>query len=65
MNTSNEIRVDLAEMKTIRKTLHQYPELGLTETRTAQFIEDHLKAFGVSGTPRVSQNRCCGYPAKR
>ncbi len=46
MNIPDEIRVDISEMKAIRKELHRYPEIGLEETRTAELIGDHLEALG-------------------
>lgn len=46
MNSADDIDVDLSEMKAIRKELHRYPEIGLEETRTAEFIGDHLEALG-------------------
>lgn len=46
MNDSDDIRVDLSEMKAIRNELHRYPELGLEETRTADFITGRLDAWG-------------------
>ena len=46
MNIPDDISVDLSEMKAIRKELHRYPEIGLEETRTAEFIAGHLDALG-------------------
>jgi hippurate hydrolase len=46
MNIPDDIRVDLSEMKAIRKELHRYPEIGLEERRTAELIGDHLEALG-------------------
>jgi len=46
MNSSVDIDVDLSEMKAVRNQLHRYPEIGLEETRTAEFIAGHLKALG-------------------
>ena len=46
MNIPDDIRVDLSEMKAIRKELHRYPEIGLEETRTAELIGDRLEALG-------------------
>ena len=46
MNIPDDIRVDLSGMKAIRKELHRYPEIGLEETRTAEFIAGHLDALG-------------------
>ncbi|MBD2485898.1 M20 family metallopeptidase [Planktothrix sp. FACHB-1365] len=30
-----------------RRRLHQYPELGFTETLTAEFVSQHLKKWGI------------------
>ncbi|MCD4720111.1 MAG: amidohydrolase [Desulfobacula sp.] len=46
MDGLEKMKNDLPEMKAIRKRLHQYPELGLEETRTSEFIADHLNALG-------------------
>lgn len=46
MNDLKKIRVDLPEMKAIRRKLHQYPELGLEEKWTSEFIAHHLHALG-------------------
>ncbi len=46
MNDSKEIRVDAVEMKSIRRKLHQYPEIGLEETRTSEFVAGYLHSLG-------------------
>ena len=46
MNIPDDISVDLSEMKAVRNELHRYPEIGLEETRTAEFIAGHLDALG-------------------
>ena len=46
MNDSKKIRVDLPEMKAMRRALHQHPELGLEEKWTSEFIADHLDLLG-------------------
>ena len=46
MNCPDDIGVDLSEMKAVRNKLHSYPEIGLEETRTADFIAGHLDALG-------------------
>ena len=46
MNIPDDISVDLSEMKAVRNELHRYPEIGLEETRTAEFIVGHLDALG-------------------
>ena len=41
---ANEIKEELIE---IRRTLHQYPELGFQETNTSKFIKDFLIKEGI------------------
>lgn len=41
---ANEIK---EELKNIRRTLHQYPELGFEETNTSNFIKNFLKNEGI------------------
>jgi hippurate hydrolase len=43
---TDEIRLDLSELKEIRHTLHRHPELGFEETRTADFIAGRLRSLG-------------------
>lgn len=44
---SDEVREHAEELIAWRRELHQYPELGFKEERTAKFIEAKLKSFGV------------------
>lgn len=44
---SDEVRENTGELIAWRRELHQYPELGFKEERTAKFIEARLKSFGV------------------
>ena len=46
MDNSGDIRVDLPEMKAMRREFHRYPELGLEETQTSDFIAGHLETLG-------------------
>ena len=41
---ANNIKDELIE---IRRTLHQYPELGFEETNTSKFIKDFLRKEGI------------------
>lgn len=41
------------ELKDIRRDLHKIPETGLKEWKTAQYIEDKLKSFGIQNIQRV------------
>lgn len=36
------------ELKEIRRTLHQYPELGFEETNTSNYIKDFLRQEGIA-----------------
>lgn len=36
-----------------RRQIHQYPELGFRETRTASYVVDHLREMGIEVTPGV------------
>ena len=42
---ANDIKDELIE---IRRTLHQYPELGFEETNTSKFIKDFLTKEGIT-----------------
>ena len=44
-NASNEI---LNEIISIRRHLHQYPELSFEEEKTAQFVIDQLTSWGIT-----------------
>lgn len=44
---SEQVRQNIEELIAWRRELHQYPELGFKEERTAKFIEAKLKSFGV------------------
>lgn len=48
MDDFKGIRLDGVRMRAIRRHLHQYPEIGLEETRTADLIADHLETFGYA-----------------
>ncbi len=37
----------LPEVTAWRRDLHQHPELGFAETRTAGVVADHLRALGL------------------
>lgn len=46
MGISKNNRIDLSYMASIRKTLHQFPEMGLEEQQTSDFIANHLEILG-------------------
>ena len=39
-----------------RRDIHQHPELGNRETRTAALVAAHLKSLGIETTTGVAQN---------
>lgn len=47
MPVINRISAYAGDMKTWRRHLHAHPELGFECHRTAEFVADRLKAFGV------------------
>ena len=44
----------------IRRDLHQHPELGLAEFRTADVIEAHLRNWGITVGPRINKTSVVG-----
>lgn len=46
MPLRNSISARVAEIRDWRRDLHQHPELGYEETRTAAIVADKLRAFG-------------------
>lgn len=56
MNTTFNTSQDLKYwMRDIRRTLHEYPELGFEEFRTAQLIADKLNELSISYRAGVAQ----------
>jgi amidohydrolase len=47
--------VDRASLVTTRRDIHQHPELGFEETRTASLIVDRLRALNYHVTPGVGR----------
>lgn len=43
-----------------RRQVHQYPELGNRETRTAKFVEDHLRKLGMEVRTGVAKTGVVG-----
>lgn len=41
------------DLKNIRRDLHKIPEIGLKEWKTAEYIEEKLKSFGIQNVQRV------------
>src|SRR5687767_12102789 len=43
-----------------RRDIHQHPELGNREVRTAKIVADHLRALGIEVTERVAHTGVIG-----
>jgi hippurate hydrolase len=48
MTDRQAIRLDLSELKAIRRSLHRIPEIGFAEHRTSAFIAERLEALGYT-----------------
>ncbi|WP_313528607.1 M20 metallopeptidase family protein [Anaerotignum sp.] len=48
------------ELRQMRRDLHQIPELGLLEHKTAAYVEDKLKSFGVDSVERCLETGVVG-----
>ncbi len=48
MNILSEVAREKEYLISVRRHLHQYPELSLKEFATAAFIEQQLDSFGVA-----------------
>lgn len=48
------------ELRQIRRDLHQIPEVGLSEHKTAAYIENKLKAIGVDSVERCLETGVIG-----
>ncbi|GAA0084332.1 M20 family metallopeptidase [Clostridium sp. CTA-7] len=59
MNFKNQAISLKEELITIRRTLHQYPELGMEEFETSKFIKNFLKNEGIEFI-EVSNTGVCG-----
>lgn len=47
MNLSGDVRENVRELVTVRRAIHQYPEPGFEEKRTAALVRSRLKSYGV------------------
>jgi amidohydrolase len=47
MNISPDVRSNTKELVTLRRAIHQYPEQGFKEFKTAGLIRSRLKSWGV------------------
>lgn len=59
MNFNNEAISIKNELINIRRTLHQYPELGMEEYETSKFIKNFLKKEGIEFR-EVANTGVCG-----
>lgn len=54
----------MPEVVAWRRDLHQHPELGFAETRTAGVVADHLRALGLevrTGVGKASSASCVAH----
>jgi len=68
-NISPEVQVRWNDMVALRRDLHQHPELGFHETRTAGIVAERLRAMGYTvrtglGKTGVTGFLKCGRPGK-
>ena len=54
------VDADTARLTAIFKDLHQHPEVGFTETRTAAIVAKDLKALGFSVTEGIGKTGVVG-----
>ena len=57
---NNAVDADTARLTAIFKDLHQHPEIGFTENRTAAIVAKNLKALGFTVTEGVGQTGVVG-----
>lgn len=57
---NNAVDADTARLTAIFKDLHQHPEIGFTEKRTAAIVAKNLKALGFAVTEGVGQTGVVG-----
>jgi IAA-amino acid hydrolase len=43
------------QVRTWRRTIHRYPELSFTETKTSQLVQDNLKKLGIKFQKNVAK----------
>ena len=60
MNDREAIRLDLSELKVIRRSLHRIPEIGFEEQRTAAFIAERLEALGYTVATGIAKTGVVG-----
>src|SRR6185295_4000876 len=47
MNISPEVKINIKELVALRRTIHQNPEQGFKEFKTAALVRSRLKSWGV------------------
>lgn len=57
---SDEVVANIPELIRIRRQVHQYPELGFKEYRTAKLIARKLKEFGIAAKTGVAKTGVVG-----
>lgn len=60
MNFLEKARALEARMTAWRRDIHQHPELGFTETRTAQLVADTLRGLGIDVQTNVGRTGVVG-----
>ena len=58
----DEIAAVAHELKQWRRDIHEHPELGFEENRTADFVAEKLTEFGLEVFRGIGKNRCCRSP---
>lgn len=59
-NLSAKIAAIEPKLVAWRRDIHQHPELGNRETRTAKLVADHLKSLGIAVTEKVAHTGVVG-----
>lgn len=60
MNSSFQLDIDLAEIRTIRHKIHEHPELGYAEYQTADLIANELTKVGIHVTRGIGHTGLVG-----
>lgn len=60
MTIQNHIALFAEELTTIRRDLHEHPELGFQEVRTAAIVAEKLKSWGIDVTEGVGKTGVVG-----
>ncbi len=61
MKIDKDIAIFENEIRSHRQTLHQIPEIGFEEIKTAAYIEDKLLSFGLEVETKIAQTGLVGY----